>query len=103
MHITAVTFNLIGHHVENKFNVCALCITCDELPDFKLTKMSSVSYDPCFPKHEMYKFLIVCCLDQITSHTCSYFSQKEANNVQNSAIHALKFFSSTYGTTNFDR
>ena len=33
------TFNIIVHLVENKFYVCAICITCDKLAELKLNKI----------------------------------------------------------------
>jgi len=97
------TFNIIGHHAVNQFNVCALCITWDKFAELKLNRMSSTSCEPYFSKIEMNRLFNAYCSKLPMLFHCSYFSSKERNLVQTCSIHSPKVFPSTSGTMEFER
>jgi len=97
------TFNIIGHHAVNQFNVCALCITCDKFAELKLNRMSRTSCEPYFSKIEMNRLFNAYCSELPMLFHCSYFSSKERNLVQTCFIHSPKVFPSTSGTMEFER
>ena len=89
-HSCNFTFNLIVEHVVEKLLVCAMCITCDKLVDFKLNMLNNKSCEPYFFEVEMNKLFNACCSEPLFSF--SYFSLKERDHAESSAISAPKFF-----------
>ena len=89
-HSCKFTFNLIVEHVVDKLLVCAMCITCDKLVDFKLNMPNNKSCEPYFSEVEMNKLFNACCSEPLFSF--SYFSLKERDHAESSAISAPKFF-----------
>ena len=100
-HSCKFTFNLIVEHVVVKLFVCLLCITCDKLVDFKLNMPNNKSCEPYFSEVEMNKLFSAYCSEPLFSF--SYFSLKERDHAESSAIFATKIFSSTSGSNEFGR
>ena len=100
-HSCKFTFNLIVEHVVDKLLVCAMCITCDNLVDFKLNMLNNNSCEPYFSDVETKKLFDACCLEPLFPF--SYFSLKEGDHAESSAISAPKGFSSTSESNEFER
>ena len=54
-HSCKFTFNLTVEYVVDKLFVCAMCIICDKLVDFKLNMPNNKSCEPYFSEVEMNK------------------------------------------------
>ena len=89
-HCCKFIFNLIVEHVVDKLLACSMCITCDKLVDFKLNMRNNKSCEPYFFEVEMNKLFNACCSEPLFSF--SYFSLKERDHAESSAISAPKFF-----------
>jgi len=100
-HSCKFTFNLTVEHVVDKLFVCAMCIICDKLVDFKLNMPNNKSCEPYFFEVEMNKLFNAYCLESLFPN--SYFSMKERDHVKSSAICAPKIFSSILGSNEFGR
>jgi len=100
-HSCKFTFNLIVEHVVDKLLVCAMCITCDNLVDFKLNMLNNNSCEPYFSDVEMNKLFNACCSEPLFPFP--YFSLKEGDHAESSAISAPKMFSSTSRSNEFGR
>ena len=59
-HCCKFTFNLIVEHVVDKLFVYAICITCDNLVDFKLNMLNNNFCEPYFSDVEMNKLFNAC-------------------------------------------
>jgi hypothetical protein len=72
-----ITFNLIVEHVVDKFFVSSMCITCDNLAEFKL----NMSYDkhcvPYFYGHKVNKLFNACDIERKILFPCLYGSLNE--------------------------
>jgi hypothetical protein len=72
-----ITFNLIVEHVVDKFFVSSMCITCDNLAEFKL----NMSYDkhcvPYFSGHKVNKLFNACDIERKILFPCLYGSLNE--------------------------
>jgi hypothetical protein len=97
------TFNIIGHYIINKFYVCALCITCHNIAELKLNKMSCTSCEPYFSLFEIKRLFRACCSEQLVLFSCSYSSLKQRNLVQMCLVHSPKVFPYTCGTIEYER
>jgi hypothetical protein len=97
------TFNIVVHHVVNKFYVCALCITCDKLAELKLNKMSSISCESYFFEFDMKRLLNSFFIEAQILFPCSNVLSKERNLVQTCHTHSPKFFPPTFETIEFER
>jgi len=100
-HSCKFTFNLIVEHVVDKLLVCAMCITCDNLVDFKLNMLNNNSCEPYFSDVEMNKLFNACCSEPL--FLVPYFSLKEGDHAESSAISTPKMFSSTSRSNQFGR
>jgi len=95
------TFNLIVEHVVDKLFICAMCIACDNLVDFKLNMLNNKFCEPYFFDVEMNKLCNACCSESLFSFP--YFSLKEGDHAESSAISAPKGFWSTSESNEFGR
>ena len=100
-HSCKFTFNLIVEHVVDKLLVCAMCITCDNLVDFKLNMLNNNFCEPYFSDVEMNKLFNACCSEPL--FLVPYFSLKEGDHAESSAISTPKMFSSTSRSNQFGR
>jgi hypothetical protein len=77
VHSCKFTFNLIVEHVFDKFFVSSMCITCDNLAEFKL----NMSYDnhcvSYFSSHKVNKLFSACDVERKILFPCLYGSLKK--------------------------
>jgi hypothetical protein len=92
VHSCKFTFSLIVEHVVDKFFVSSMCITCDNLAEFKL----NMSYDnhcvPYFSGHKVNKLFNARDVERKILFPCSYYSSKERDHVQRTISFSPKFF-----------
>ena len=100
-HSCKITFNLIVEHVVDKLLVCVMCITCDNLVDFKLNMLNNNSCEPYFSDVEMNKLFNACCSEPLFHFP--YFPLKEGDHAESTVISAPKIFWSTSGSNEFVR
>jgi hypothetical protein len=90
VHSCKFTFNLIIEQVFDKFFVCSICITCDNLSEFKTNMSNAKHCEPYFSGLEVTKLFSVCCFEKQILFPCSYSSSKDINNMQSNGIFGLK-------------
>lgn len=101
IHVCKYTFNLIGGYAENKFYMCAICITCDKLADLRLKLVNNHAFEPSYAQRKLNKMFGACCLEPFMSPTCAYFSSETLkHNGRNDD--SLKIFSSMIEMVGFE-
>jgi hypothetical protein len=103
VHSCKFTFNLIVEHVVDKFFVSSMCITCDNLAEFKL----NMSYDKhCvsyLSRHKVNKLFNACDIERKILFPCLYGSLKERDHVKSRTISSPQIFLSTSKSNEFGR
>jgi hypothetical protein len=95
VHSCKFTFNLIVENVVDKFFVSSMCITCDNLAEFKL----NMSYDNhCVLYifvHRVNKLFNACDIERKILFSCLYGLLKERDHVKSRTISSPNIFLST--------
>jgi hypothetical protein len=98
-----LTFNLIIEHVVDKFFVSSMCITCDNLAEFKLNMSYHNHCVPYFSGHKVNKLFNACDTERKILFPCLYGSLKERDHVKSRTISSPKIYLSTSKSNEFGR